>query len=308
MKKFSIILVITLILAAALCGCGNSTNDPVSDDSTSTPVTEEINLSIFPEVETSSEDGLDLYRKEVSSRLESLKEDESFITDEEWEAISNDWGGDLYRHDSFFTSFDSLYEETSKYYYPVVFRDGDALILWYTTESGSVLLEEVYGYWNDSNYVGKLHSDSEEEEWIYSKPDAALTYSEKTGIVTVWQFGESIDEYTGIPQGSIYCGYSNFEGYIFRSGTDVYCINTEKVYNEETETLEEVVYTACIAHNVKYVIDADYRASSDPWSQPLFIMTDGSVKVYVSWEGDADAPADDASHLVPPYHEGGIGV
>lgn len=299
MKKI-IILAITLILLASLCGCGNSTNDPVSDNNTSTPVTEEIDLSIFPEVETSSEDGLDLYRKKVSSRLESLEEDESFITDEEWEAISNEWGGDLYRHNAYFTSFDSLYEETSKYYYPVVFRDGDALILWYTTESGSVLLEEVYGYWNDSNYVGKLHSDSEEEEWIYSKTDSALTYSKETGTVTVWEFGEVYETLTGIPQDSVYCGFSRFEGYIFRSGTDVYSL--------DVNTWDADGTVSCIAHNVKYVIDADYRASSDPWSQPLFIMADGSVKVYVSWEGDADAPADDASHLVPPYHEGGIGV
>ena len=126
MKKSAIIVILILLIAAALCGCGNSTNEPVSDDSTSTPVTEEIDLSIFPEVETSSEDGLDLYRKEVSSRLKSLEEDESFITDEEWKAISNEWGGDLYRHNTYFTSFDSLYEETSKYY--ITNNDGNILV------------------------------------------------------------------------------------------------------------------------------------------------------------------------------------
>lgn len=290
MKKIiSIILVI--IMAATLCACGKNSNPDSSYDK----VEESVDISQYPELDPISEN-LDVYRQEIFKRLNKV---ENFISDEEWSVISKEWSNSsdiLYRNDTFFQVFDETYKKTYEYYYPVVFRTGESLVLWYTNDSGSVMLDKVYGAWNGSNYVGHLHSSSD-EEWLFSSIEQVLTYKQETGTISVWEFNNVVETFT-VPANSVYCGVSDFEGFIFRSETDVYAFQTDR----------DVWGTICIAHNVKYVIDTDYRAASDPWSQPLFIMTDGTVKVYVRWEGDKNAPADDASHLVSPYYEGGNGV
>lgn len=303
MKKFLGIITLIVIVTCALCACGKETT---SENSASYDKIEEVNLSLFTEVETSPKN-LEIYREEVFNRLNSLEEGEDFIPEKEWNVITSEWEHSelLDKFSLGFTKFDTLYKETTEYYYPVVFRTGESLVLWYTDDSGSVLLENVYGHWNDSNYVGQLHFDSD-EKLIASEIDYTLSYNQETGIVSMWKFNEVSETFT-VPANSVYCGVSGFEGHIFRSGTDVYALQTAR-----KDTVEEgwVSYwqVVCIAHNVQYVIDTDYRAASDPWSQPLFIMDDGTVKVYVRWEGDKDAAPDDASHLVPPYSEGGNGI
>ncbi len=48
-----------------------------------------------------------------------------------------------------------------------------------------------------------------------------------------------------------------------------------------------------------YVGNANYR------SQPLFLMTDGSVKGYCSWRGEESVSTDDESFLYEISYEGG---
>ena len=126
---------------------------------------------------------------------------------------------------------------------------------------------------------------------VYNSHAVVITYNSESCIAQKWEFGKAVVS-TQLPKGAAYCGYSAFEGFIFRSGSDVYSLKD----NDGKPTV--------IAHNVKYVIDTEYRCGSDPWSQPLFLMEDGTIKVYISWEGDMNAPADDECHLVEPYHEG----
>lgn len=301
MKKTLTIAIILIIIAAVFCSCGKASNPPQENTGNiNSGNVEEVDISLFPEVETSYEN-LDVYRKEVSKRLQK---DEGFISEDEWEVISQNWDDDLYRHKRYFTSFNSLYESLSGYYFPVVFRDEEMLVLWYTSESGSLLFEKLHGYGDfGGNYGGQVHYDGEDEKVLSTKIDYTLTYNQETGEVKYWSFGIAEHTFTGIPANSLYCGYSEIEGHLFRHGTDVYELNSRLNSDGEHE-----VYTACIAHDVEYVIDADYRAASDPWSQPLFLMKDGTVKVYVRWEGDNSAPADDPCHLVPPYSEGGIRI
>ncbi len=295
MKKTTLLLTTVAAIFVFTCtGCaGNKEKTPENPDTTY--VSDELDISVFTEVETSSEN-ISVYRKEVAKRLDSIEEGEDFITDEEWEAISSNWdmSQNVYRHQSYFTTFDKLYEETTKYYYPVVFREGNSLVMWYTSDTGSVLLKGVYGDWNGSNYVGHIHTDSEDKV-MASEVNYSITYNQETGKVTVWRFGESSTTYD-VTSGSEYCGFSDFEGYIFRSGTDVYALKAEGTYNNDGELV-------CIAHNVKYVIDADYYYGSDPWCQPLFQMTDGSVKAYIGWNGNQASP-DDESHLAELQYEG----
>ena len=58
----------------------------------------------------------------------------------------------------------------------------------------------------------------------------------------------------------------------------------------------------CLAHNVKYVIDADYSRNSYYTSQPLFQMLDGSIKVYANFD---NFNSDDPRFLCDLEDEGG---
>lgn len=291
MKKIFVFITVLLIVGGIFAGCAASNTEKTPAPTATSVATgtqeEEIDLSLFPEVDTSSEDALETYRKEVASRLENLEEGESFFSEVEWKVISSsaEWQAEqLFRHTSTFATFDELYESVYEYYFPVVFRDGESLILWYTTKEGTVLLKGLHGHFTSSNYVGELHfdSDSYEETVISSEVTETVTYNQETGKVTVWSFQEETTTYS-LPKGAVYCGYSVFEGYIFRSGTDVYAL---RMWGEQP-TENAVV---CIAHNVKYVIDASYAFGSDPWSQPLLLMTDGTLKVYVGWGEASDSP------------------
>ena len=331
MKQFTTLLLVAAIITAMLFGCSSntqpSTTEPTTAPSTTEPTTEpstteptstepttepstteptstepeEIDVFQFEEVETISEN-IDIYRAEVSARLEKVENGESFFTVEDREILKH-WVEDVEKEEiefntNSFSTFNRTFVNVSHYFYPVLFREGHSLVLWYTTEHGSILLEKVEGWLNGGNYIGHLHCDSQEEEWISKHNGSVLTWDEtaKTEQVKRYYFGEVVETYT-VPEGAIYCGFSDWEGYLFRVGTDVYSL--------DLGTQSVSAKLACIAHDVLYVIDSAYALGSDPWSQPLFQMVDGSIKAYVSWEGDKDAPVDDPSHLVAPWYEGG---
>ena len=306
MKKLISFVIILVIVATAFYGCSSNTVQSTEENTNTTSNVsqlstdkKEIDISIYPEVKASSEN-INVYRQEVSKRFASLGENESFITDEDWEAIStSEWLTDSkYRHDIYFATISKMFQETSKYYYPVVYRDSNMLFLWYTTETGSLHFEKIHGYGLPAggNYGGQVHIDISDEEIITSKYGYTTTYVQETGEFKVRQFGEVVDRYS-VPKDSVYCGFSYFEGYIFRNGTDVYALNAV-----DTHTTDGSV--ECIAHDVKYVVDADYYFGSDPWCQPLLLMNDGSLKCYVGWEGDENAAPDDTSHLCDLQFEG----
>jgi hypothetical protein len=260
MKKFSIAILLLVLLCSTLCACGNK-------EETKEP---SIDISAFHEVEPSPEN-LNIYREEVSNKLEK---EENFLSEDEKFIVENRM---LYKSDFIHnTTYFRLPDESRYYYYPVIYRTGDTLILWYTDYTSSVKIEPLSSNWRgNTNYLGELHSDDEEQEWLMSSIKGTLTYDKELGDINVWHLNQ-IQEIIKVPMNSTYCGYSHFEGFIFRSGTDVYGVDE----NPETKLLE----VAFIAHDVKFVIDTDYRAASDPWSQPLFLI------------------------LVTPYYEGGNGV
>ena len=301
MKKF-FAAILAIVLAITVCGC-NSNNDQQSTNTSnnsgdeiiaSVSKNDEVDVSLFREVETSPEN-IDVYRAEVQSRLQH----EQFLTPAEEDLLSR-LMSDKYSHvaikQSYIVTFKDLYASTSEYYFPVIFREGSSLILWYTTEYGNVLLEKIHGYWNDSNVIGDLHVDYSDEEVMFSSYNYKMTYDTETATARVWQFGQ-VDTTYELPSGSVYCGFSAFEGHIFRCNTEVYALDAGTM--KFSGTIKR------IATDVKYVISANYYFGSDPWSQPLFLMEDGSIKCYVSWEGDVNAPADDSSHLCDLRYEGG---
>lgn len=99
-----------------------------------------------------------------------------------------------------------------------------------------------------------------------------------------YSFGDIIGRIT-VDSEAIYCGVSEMTGFIFRKDDTVFCVDFKLTENKP------------IAENVKFVISTSYAWNSDAWSQPLFLMNDGSIKAYVRWEEE----------LVEPQYEGGYG-
>ena len=310
MKKLFILLI---ILSFILVGCKANTSTVASEAITSTTmevsstpetievsevqestkivdVTESsIDLSIFPEVKPDAKN-IDVYRNDITKRANGLYEDQ-FLSEAESNVLRD---SDYYvsPHGVWISNTDEVFAEVSVYYYPVVYKYGKSLVLWYTSERGELYFSTIYG--TDgmfSNYGGNIHFDeSTDDEIIGMYESFALTYNSTEGQVNQWQCGKITSHYT-VPIGSMYCGNSQREGFLFRSGTDVYSLNVGS----------EAI---CIARGVKYVLDANYAYNSDASFQPLFLMESGEILAYVGFNSLGEEP-DDPRHLLPPQTEGG---
>lgn len=247
----------------------------------------------LPEV-SSEEEFTKVYREEVLLRQGKtgnfMKEEEISFLKENGYVIHNQEKG-------FISLYDEVYNVIEEIYYPVLYKDAENEIHFFYTDKDGELRYLHLKKETSAEYYGNIHTDV--EYVISRRPSWAVTYDEVSGEIQVWQFGK-VEETYYVPAGSVYAGLSEFEGYIFRSNMDVYALNEVGMYwiNGAEPGIE------VIAHNVAQVIDADYYLNSDAWCAPLFIMTDGSVKAYVNWEGEEEA-FDSATHLVDIEYEGG---
>ena len=307
MKRIISLIIILSIALSAFYGCGNNSSNNTNKDNnnysesngsgaegnSSDGDNEKIDISRFREVKTSYEN-IDIYRQEIISRNEKLKENEKFITEDEWKVISKSESITDFKvnNNYYFSTLDNNYEITNKYHYPVVFRDGNSLVLWYSNMSGILLFRELYGDGNIGiKKGGEIHC-IEGETIILTKTDYKVTYSQETGEVKLWQFGKALD-CIEIPSNSIYCGISKY-GYIFRSNSEVYSL--KEVENYKFDTIVR------IAKDVKYVIETDYSFSEYEYSQPLLLMNDGTIKAYIHFDV---FESDDPKSLVSLEYEGG---
>lgn len=128
-------------------------------------------------------------------------------------------------------------------------------------------------------------------EVIRSEEEYAVAYNSATGKVSFWSFEELQNEYT-VPEWAVYEGLSYWEGDIFHKDGDVYSLRGQGSHMPDDSV-------NVIAHNVQEVLDANYDATQDDFSQPLFLMEDGSKKFYTSYYGK-ELPTDDVSHLKLP--------
>lgn len=173
------------------------------------------------------------------------------------------------------------YPDSKGQYYKisVEFETSGTLGTLYTTEYGRIHIDapEV-----TTNVLGSLHIDDIYMNVIESTLAWSLYYAEADSELILFQFGERV---ASIPVRGYYCGKSEQVGHLFRDAyvVDAYSINGLAI---EKQT---------IAGGVEYVVDSDYKQSSDAWSVPLFQMEDGSLKAYVPWEEE----------LQDPYLEGG---
>lgn len=316
MKKNNVIRIMALMLtivifAATLIGCSDNHDDIINDPDNTESISdsqqddsqkdEVLKTDGFLAVPASGKE-IESYRAEVTRRLAEMNKDENanFVTEAE-EAYLEANGYNIPGRGMQLDHYSNTYAELSTYYFPIMYKNEKSVQLWCMTEYGELRLEAIDGKLSDgfsSDYLGNVnYTTVGDEEIIRNFEDVSVVYDASSGKVSFWSLGEKLSEHN-VPENSVYAGFSYWEGYIFRSGTDVYAVRDYGIYsNKERETL-------VIAHNVKFVIDADYAMGSDDWSQPLFLMTDGSIKGYCTWRGDKDAPADDVSYLYEVPYEG----
>ena len=299
---FALILAIFLIFTGCSFRTGDkSTGTNTITDSTNTPTTgsefsigaigtistEDNSVAKFPELNPEDPESLNVYRQLVKNRL---TEKRYLLTEEEGYFLLSEG----YSIEDF-----SISKRDSKYYFPMLFCFEGSVFLWQTSETGMVNTHVLQG--NPSKFfgshIGNLAYDYLDEQVLKTEFYQALTFSEANSKISIWEFGKVIDT-VSLPDGSIYAGYSFFEGYIFRNGNDILTYGGYYAQFSETHSLR------VIAHNVSFVIESDYAHNSDAWSVPLFLMTDGSIKAYVSWAGDSDV-VDDPARLVDIQYEGG---
>lgn len=301
-------LVLTLIMIISCTACSKDSAQDTSQADTSTQVeTEDIKLSDFLKQPAEGHE-VEAYRAEVSRRLKEIEKDENakFITEAE-KAFLEDNGFDLSVRGIEMAEYSDSYMELSLYSYPIVYvGNNNSIQVWSVDKYGNLYAQAIEGKVSDyhtSDYFGKVHcpEENDSKEIVKSEKSFAVVHDQEKDMVEFWSFGEMLCKHE-LPKDSIYTGFSDWVGYIFRAGTDVYALSDFGTINANGK---EMCSIEPIAHNVQMVIDADYYMGSDDWAQPLFLMTDGSVKGYCSWVGNEGAPSDDPSYLYEIRYEGG---
>lgn len=315
MKKFvKIIAVVTmcLITCTMLFGCsGNATLEPVQETETETLFipqnTEAVELAyVFPEAPSAGKE-IEAYREEYKNRIETY----TLMTENEIAFLKNSGFilEDYYNYDFSILGRDGYQEVYSN---PIVYQCDNGIkvfainengelcsimrdtynVFAFNEEEGNFYLEEIREYFK-RDFYGLVHCTAKDGETVIrSWGNGAVSYEHETGIVKWWRYGDLIKK-AEVPANSIYVGYEFNNGYLFKNGTDVWA-----ALDENAEI---------IAHNVEFVITARYSVS-DEFYQPLFLMTDNTLKTYNRYGGDYGAPLDDVSCLKDVQCEGGYNV
>lgn len=231
----------------------------------------------------SDEEALENYRKEVSNRLAKVENGGNYFSEEERKVYTEN-------NVNIGPTMVSIIKNTfvKDYYYPLLYKTENGIYICYTNLNGVIYMEILQTDYTRGDYIGRAHSD-ELSKAIREGTSYAAIFDPETGSVSFWQFGKLVEEYT-LPIGAVYTGYSYTEGYIFRAGSDVYAL--------KDSTLQ------VIAHNVKSVVTTRYIAGSEDTSQPVFLMEDGSLKAYCSYDVGKTLRVDDEKRL-KDFKEGG---
>ena len=307
MSKFFRIIVLVLVFAVSMStavsaenGLDNVTTNVTTVNSTTESTHEEYVLNQIPE----NVNAIQEYRNRVRQGFSRMAKVNYFMTAEEANFLES-LGYDVLDSGCMVKKYDDRYGNLFTYYYPVVFEGPNGIELWHITKDGNLRSTAIVGKTRSgrtSQDYGDVHFEQKREEIILnSNSFFGVLYNSLTGRVSVWEFGTLIGEHF-VPEHSIYAGLSQNEGYIFRKGNDVYAVRDYGSYFE----IKEV---CVIAHNVEFVIATDYEADgSDEWSQPLFLMTDGTVMFYCTWYSEEGTAVDDESNLIQVRFERGFNL
>lgn len=310
MKKHCRILTLVLVVLVVIFGTtcvANAESESVSGAPTYTFTNEAENLheefyftTIPPEAEVDSG-----YYHQLMRRHELELTTGSFLPNDEARFLQL-LGYNVLIPGKVVHEYDTKYGDITAYNFPVLFEGLGGVELWYTTPNGDLNAKAVVGTLSNGsmwrNY-GNVHyrGDNEYETVIASTMYYSIVFNTQRNMVSVWEYGRVIRKHF-LPEDSIYAGFSENEGFIFRSGTDVYAVRDYGCCAERYET-------CLIARNVQFVIATNYEGdSSEGLSQPLFLMTDGTIKCYCRWYLDYDVPSDDESNLVDVKFEMGFNL
>lgn len=310
MKKSCRILALVLVILAVAFGTtcvANAESELSTDVPTFTFTNEAENLheefyftSIPPEAEADSG-----YYHQLMRRHELEITTGSFIPSNEARFLEL-LGYNVLTPGKIVHEYDTKYGDITAYNFPVLFEGTGGVELWYITPNGDLNAKAVVGTLSNGRSwrsYGNVHyrGDNEYETVIASTMYYSIVYNTQRNMVSVWEYGRVIRKHF-LPEDSIYAGYSENEGFIFRSGTDVYAVRDYGCCAERYET-------CLIARNVQFVIVTNYEGDgSEGLSQPLFLMTDGTIKCYCRWYLDYDVPSDDESNLVDVKFERGFNL
>ncbi len=310
MKKYSRILTLVLVILVVACGVtcvAHAESDLSTDVPTFTSTNEAENLHEefhFKRVPSDAEAD-SAYYHELMRRHELEITTGSFLPDDE-ELFLGRLGYNVLIPGKIVHEYDTKYGSITAFEFPVLFEGENGVELWYTTPNGDLNAKAVVGRLSNGrswrNY-GNIHyrEENEYENVIASTMYYSIVHDSKNGVVSVWEYGKRIRMHF-LPEDSIYAGFSENEGFIFRSGTDVYAVRDYGCCAEKYET-------CLIARNVQFVIATNYEGNgSEGLSQPLFLMTDGTVQCYCRWYLDYDVPSDDESNLVEIRFERGFNL
>lgn len=115
-----------------------------------------------------------------------------------------------------------------------------------------------------------LSVDLDEE---YIAEGRVVYWNHKTGEV-LEEVNDSLTRCAKVPLGAKYAGYSFWAGYLFQFGTTVY-----SVYQANSQ--EDILI---ISKNVIDILECNEYVTSDAFANPVFLMKDGSLKAYITWE------------------------
>lgn len=306
MKKFWAIALVVLTMVCMLGTTCTAASAETSATTNSSAVFSMQDQYSFEKIEEMTDsEAIKTYCKAVYYRISQYGFSGMYLTVDEYNYLIDN---DFYVNDfdnQHIQKFDTRTGGLLNCYFPAIFEGTNGIELWYTDSNGVLRAIALEGKLTNNltwNVFGDAHHMLESNETILTNCGYFETvYNSQTGEISVWEHGVKIREHI-IPKNSIYAGFSSNEGFIFRSGSDVYAVRD---YCCGTDIYEVRV----IAHNVEFVITADYEAD-DPseFSQPLFLMKDGTVKCYCTFYSEDGTPVDDEDNLIDIRFEGGFNI
>ncbi len=305
MNKFWRIILVVLALVGILVFTCNAANAEETRSISSENIVEEGEFS-FPKIgQMTDEEAIKTYYKAVRDHVWKYNIYGYYLEKEEYEYLEKKGFEMSYYNSCLIHKYERLEDCLRDFYKPILFEGENGIELWYITNSGMLFAEALEGKLSNGRVqyvIGDVnHTLSEMEISLIKCMEYDIVYDIVEGTVSVWELGVKIREHN-IPKNSIYGGFSRNEGFIFRKGSDVYAVRD---YGCGTDIYEVQV----IAHDVEFVIMSDY-AAHDPseFSQPLFLMKDGTVKCYCTFYSDEGTPVDHVDNLIDIRFEGGFNI
>lgn len=264
MKKILLSFVVLVgVVLLLVVGCSEEKEKNIIETTTSEEATEG-KLVTVPEMEP-----VLIQINSIEEYRETVKQTEKFVQQENEIEFLEENGFKIVGDETIEKDFPGRDKET--YYFPIVAITEGEVSIWYTTEYGEVLEDYIHS-------KGNLHYDSLDDEdiWrIQREKDFTLTYNESKGEIKEWKYGQLVST-LNVPANSYWAGDCAKERHFFRSGSDVYMYQNAF---EGTDTYHEATVRK-VAYEVAEIIDCNYYYHHDRGMAPLFLMKNGSLKVY----------------------------